>query len=67
MFLETIPDLPSTEVVQQKLEAKVKDIQMKDSAASAALKTVLLDHSHGFLSKGSPLVPLGKTIQGSFP
>ena len=58
MFLEAIPDLPSTETVQQKLQAKVDDISMKDPQAATNLRKVLLDRSHGFLSKGSPLVKL---------
>ena len=49
MFLETIPDLPTTEVVQQKLEDKVKKIEMKDTRAAKSLKKVLLERSRGFL------------------
>jgi hypothetical protein len=55
MFFETIPDLPTAEVVQQKLEEKVGRIAMKDPVAVKSLQEVLLARSRGFLSKGSPM------------
>jgi hypothetical protein len=54
-FLRLIPDLPTAEVVQQKLEEKVSCIAMKDPVAVKSLQEVLLARSRGFLSKGSPM------------
>jgi hypothetical protein len=58
LYFETIPELPTTEVVQQKLEDKVGKIEMKDPAAAEDLRKVLLERSKGFLSKGSPMIRL---------